>query len=1719
MVPKKQTPGWIDQDLSQNWEMEDPKASELAQYQAGDKLDIPKLTALAREFSKALANFRPPEGYRPEPALTEPTLTPAMARALGAPSLSEYFLKTLKAKDPAVQSQSSRSARLPRGPESVPGALKAVTETLEGYEAADQVGYKKIIALLASIKSSLGRAQSLGKELALESELWRTDSLDKYNKAKKLAEAVKLLLVSPEAVSENIGVALTSLTQTLTERLAETRTGLEGRRRWQVGLRLFQEELESLQATVNTGSALNFDWTGQFKILTERLSEFEQKHQELLDRRQETDRRLSSALADLEKAESNIVGENNKALLTRGEALAKSIDSLWRFTLQRRSELAEFWLNVAPLVGRPVFLDKIFLYTATNLGRTQGLLEEQKTNLSQVVGRLSSTRDLRRAAKEALKVKDKARRYPALLDQSSRWLENLKNLVREKKNSELISRELAQQTELNRYLKVRLAEKEKYAAGDGTLSDLAEQLGAVASERDRLKEELLGLKAKLSESGQTKAELMKLVEWAKRSLKEVAHERSLLQSQLNKNHDELSLLRRRHTRLTEQFNHSQKQYKELTGTKEKNDAEIKKQLEERQQLSLKLGEYEDRIRDLAQERQTLSIRQQELALSLDQVRGQEAALAAELAGHQEELAEATRARENLGQIITGYRRQLDRLIVAHRVLMESWHRRGLALAQSEQEREEQKIKLDRQNKSLIAEVTKRQKLLAELGTSRLQLESLESERQRLNQEIEAARSEAERIQNTVQDSQVQSQKALETALANENRLNEELKNLQNEIDYNLKPLIEILGLALWQGEAANRKSAEAQAGELKKFVKNAGAREAGIRIQSANREIDYLERLGSQEKEIEKLKAEKDALETEHHSLLEKGTGRSESSSEDGWVVSQLSLALAASDLRQEKLRRGLKDFKIRLATQKTEAAGIKAELEELTKNQAEALKNHKAWLSELVPLVGFFLQEGLDFWTMGPGKNDARQAVLYFLREENLSLAAELEKFREERQSLWAERQTLLEIQAGFKEHLNELKPLVGFLIRQFVDNAVSLAQAWNQRDILLSEMASLHAVNKTGQPISSLSAALGERHAELQKTLGKIRDLEEENAALKGQVDLATGEVENQRKRALELDAAKEEAFVKLGRQIKEAKSLTAEFKTQAEEYNKVRTEASRLTAENQRLAETADRQAEELAKRQAEISALNDSPRKDGKLEAAWAALNYLGTRSADSLATLQAKLDQQARQMEEAFRQLRLRDAEIKTLENRQDTLAILYWTVVQMSAEGQLSLPKVPERQALPAPEAESEEDEGREISTKPAKKAGEKGLFGSGLLAEIRKAARKSIFSLFIAGGLVLYLPAAGQAEPLQLGGPETPIVRSAVSEPLRPTACFNAGPMMKKPAGFRPLGHFSGEVSFPVAEINPYEPGPLATRMFCRTLNRTIDLGFLSLEERQSGQTESQAIKFLARRAKSLGLEPAAMLRLVRGAFDRDKTVFLSDLNGEEASFTLMRPYFPQMTRTLHKAKFKDILGYYLLPSLDGLSKSTAQFWDRLFMDFYHRTADLEEAAMGLAFHLSRRLSLKNQVEFGGQLGPVKELEKLPVDIVIPILAEYIRLSWPGFPSPKKRQGPEDRLAFRLAEDLHSAGQVFGLPWTFLVPVAQEMRASGALWPSSLDIYSGVSILKTQVEIFSRKWSETRLALCDLDLLVARWSAPGVQEIYKKKAALVNFFSQSLQNADRLFD
>jgi hypothetical protein len=184
------------------------------------------------------------------------------------------------------------------------------------------------------------------------------------------------------------------------------------------------------------------------------------------------------------------------------------------------------------------------------------------------------------------------------------------------------------------------------------------------------------------------------------------------------------------------------------------------------------------------------------------------------------------------------------------------------------------------------------------------------------------------------------------------------------------------------------------------------------------------------------------------------------------------------------------------------------------------------------------------------------------------------------------------------------------------------------------------------------------------------------------------------------------------------------------------------------------------------------------------------------------------------------------------------------------------------------------------------------------------------------------------------------------------------------------------------------------------------------------------------------------------------------------------------------------------------------------LFMDFYQRLADPEEAALSVSWHLARRSRQRLRLEYGGQLGAFPESSP---ERVTPIFADYVRSNWPTIYS-RRKNGPEGALASRLAADLCAASSIFGAPWAFMAIVAQRERERGAPWPSTLEVYGTIRVLARQIERASLKWSANKPAICDLDLLAQSWYGDAFADLLKKKRTLTEYCARSLKKGESLF-
>jgi chromosome segregation ATPase len=1679
--------------------------------------------ALAREIGKNLSAFRAPGGLAPKPCAPEPALTQSIAKALGAGSLAEFF-RRLPDDGGRDDGQSPPLPGLPRGLDALDWAAGEVDRALAACQRAAEIDPRRQgrqrADLLAS-KAALLRARQMSDQFRAMIEEWPDQARATLNEALDLAEAAKLLLSGSgtawEAPGGGEGVSLTALTAGLSESLRLMRDAWGARLGWQTGLRALAGEVEALTATAGqeTGLPLNQErfWRPALASLDARLRELEAAHPRLAGEARQRRGQVAAALGALEEGEARIHGRAGTDLIARAEVLASNVETMLRSTLFHCQDLRGCWRALPSLVGRPRFVDKAILSTAVHYGKAIAVGEELRSTLDRFTGRMSSTCDVRAKARKALSVPDRSREFQAMLGRSRRRLATLGRLVlyrarsgvlagkaegqardldRYRRQDEALGLILESKDEEIRALRERLAEAGP-APGDGPIQV---QLQAVEAERDRLEDHLAQARDRLSGLGQFKSQILRSVDRAKEALGKAVADRDELCRGRRDIEAEMASLKRRHARLAQYYVRDRQQmrqmedkYAELAKNHQVGREEARGYLEERSKLSAAIKEKQSEIDDLREGFRGLQAAKASHEAAIEALRSQEATLRVELTARAEELGEAGQARERLAQLVATLRTQLDRLAMAHGALRESWARRGRLLAESETEKDSLRLRLDRGKRNLISLVTKRQKLLSELGEQRLRLDGFERERQALLEDIERAKAGN-----------------LEAV-----RLGDELSRLKSEMDSDLRPLIQVLALAMWRGQAhlkVVQDSVEQRLGEQRQEFQ---ANEAGLRVAAAAKEIDYLELLSAREKEMSGLKAERDSL-AEELDAVQKGTAaKDEDLVRRSWLCQQLSMALSASSLRSERLKRGLRDFRMRLGRQREESEAIKAELTELVQSQSKALADHKAWLGELVPLVQFFMDSGRAIWA-GPGREDARDAVLFFMTKENAELAEELEGLKTERQTLTAERQNYVGLNDSIRLRLAELLPLVKFLVNNFVQTTASLAQVSLEREELLRRISLLSGPDApqpaAAAPAAELLSPGGEDTApmspEMASARREINRLARENSRLgqaAAQMDAALGNARAELGRlesgqAL-LGAKAERAEERLAAAAAETEGLRKEkaeleslLEGQETSLGLSRSEAGRLSLERDQLraeAKSKDGELSALKSRLEEAETASQAP--DGRLEAAWAALTYINSKAGDAMGNLQAKLDKQARELETAFSEMKSRDEAIKGLQERQDRLSLLWWTIFSLASDGQ-GPPGEQEAEEAgpPAPAPEAPDGGGLEhldlgslpplgdldagsLEEPPAEATGPAqevpgpdgkvaGDLGGSLLAELRKVARKALFTLFLAG-LAFFPPrAAGAGEPIELGGPETPMLAEPFVAPATPDLA----------------------------------------RLSSSYLGRTMDLGVVPTPELALGRrrAEERAREMVGRQAGRWGLDEEAWLRLVRLAYGQETTVNLNDLEGDLAPARLISPHMPVFAEALAKSGLLDGLAPMVLAAVGDFGRAEGPFWERLYLRFRHRLGREPEAVAALAWHLARRSSRRDgpRLEHAGEKAPVHGLENMDPEGAAAFLETYILKNWGRTFARGQTRGtvarplPKGREPLRLASDLVQTAWLFRIPRTLMVAAIHDaFNASGA-WPGTLEIYGLGKRLAGLLYANSIEWSPSKPRLCDFDLLYSELGA-----------------------------
>jgi chromosome segregation ATPase len=821
----------------------------------------------------------------------------------------------------------------------------------------------------------------------------------------------------------------------------------------------------------------------------------------------------------------------------------------------------------------------------------------------------------------------------------------------------------------------------------------------------------------------------------------------------------------------------------------------------------------------------------------------------------------------------------------------------------------------------------------------------------------------------------------------------------------------------------------------------------------------------------------------------------------------QLKRARGASARLQEQFQM---ESDVREANLRLEAAGRELDILEKARLEQERLQKdlaHSAGqIVELQAVRELLTHERNDLTDLG--RNLSGQVERLDGRYRRLRLAVGLIKGRQD-QRLEEERLTgdalrgLLERRGREleerKAQLARLEPLVAYFL-DLASGAGGEMAGQPGFDLELIDYLKEESRNLFGPD----GPVRGE-NPELSRLKARLAELEPLTAFLARSFFTEVAELaqtrQERRQLADELSEAREEQrrlSAELSRADSTRQVLEDSLASRATELQEVRGQAFVLARERDSLQDSLVEKSGEIITLKSELAqADQDLTENDGRLEAAWAAMNYLGSRAGDSLAGLKNKLDSQARQVDRLSAELKSRDERVKELEERQNQLALLYWTLIAKAAGAEAPLigaspsgepalapamadgsPEVPPLAAAPdehdqplvVPPAQSEDQ---------ARNSGGHSL-SRGLLEGVKKVARRSLFTLLLSGGLVLAgslpAPAAGPPAPLPSSPPES-------------------------------------------------RPVHLLSRLDSTYIGRSVGLEQVESGPRLAGRPalEKRLAEMVGDLARGQGLSNGEFLRLVRAARGPESTVHLNDFAGRAGSLTLLEAQFPALSRQL-KAWPPEILTQ---SRLNGLMKGAADFknaeaayWERLFFDYL---ADHEPGpALDLLLeHLGQKaeLALRPRPEFAGRLAPFPEIENLGPDRFISFMAGYIKSDWPSFGGRVRA-----RAALRLAGDLYFSARLFAQPATLLAAFTHYEAESRELDFFRRGATSALHKLAADLADLTRNsalsWLPGRPPLCDLDQALADFESPAVAEaLYRRKMALVQAYNKSLNAGLSLFD
>ena len=960
-----------------------------------------------------------------------------------------------------------------------------------------------------------------------------------------------------------------------------------------------------------------------------------------------------SSILEFEKTFADPLGELRGSV----SGTIQEVLALQAAVSSRRREMSTCYFMLPEIMGRPVFLENLFLGLALGMGRTQSRLEDLQQSLSMSKFRLPDLEKLKAEAENYLGSLGSPLPRSDELKKARRQLSSMLKAVNQRRSISEIKEELdrAHRTrrEVDRELNRGLVEIRKMRR---ELEGAASELRVAQQEKSRLEGQLKSARGSLADITNIKPRLLEtlskkiahieaveLSKWTgkisryKESIRDLVSSRQVLRTELSAVGTKLSILEKAYQHSNSQLKdahnlkeEAERRSQELSSTvlslQQERDVAVSRLSEideERLSLAQKLVSLETERLDTNRKVPLLEKLNDDLSRQLDELEEERARLSRSLSSVDKNRQDEINLIESL---------EADNLQLTGRITMLENDKNGLTNHLSGLEKEhggaegriveleaEKTILADRlsefdTDKNALAH--KAAELEADKATLASRIATLEVDKADLESRTLGVVSDKKNLLDTTVRLKKEKAELLDQIISLEesrNSLEAKVKDFDGQLQRKVAPTIKTLAAALWRNEAMLKRARTATTRLMAQAKVEGEVREANLRLSAAARELDLVDLASSEKLHLEALIKQKDrelAQTKEHISKLKFTQEEQQKEWESTVAHNQAKL-----EATQDEHRRKQEEAAIHRQSLEEDISTLKARVEEL---DLEAVTSQKRYSLHIVE-----------------AKNT----------EEDL-------------------RKFIAQLQTERHRYVLRLKPLISYFFEQAYqyfpeDDKVGreLAQSLKADCLRLIDESKISSEPENG--VETLEAGLELVEEKLQAGLSEIQPVV---SFLARSYVVGVAQLSQVRHESTLLSQEMNE--------LRERIAASEEAKILKAEMDEMGHQTKLITQERDELRETLGEQTTNLNALKRELAqADQDLAENDGRLEAAWAALSYLGARVGDSLSSMQERLDNQARQVDSLSLELKWRETQIKDMEDRQDKLAVVYWALIVNAAKG------------------------------------------------------------------------------------------------------------------------------------------------------------------------------------------------------------------------------------------------------------------------------------------------------------------------------------------------------------------------------------------------------------------------------------------------------------------